>query len=362
LFFPGAGTEPLSLSTGSWIHLVLRRRDGDIGIFVNGELKGGGFNPGDLDSISSLKLGHRGGPGDTPGSVDERGFYFNGRMDEVQYFVGRALTDAEIGVIAGAGAAGVCKPGSWQCGSVTCPAPQDACHDTGQCIPSTGTCFTPAKIDGSLCVDGNACNGAETCQQGVCTAGTPPGPPMVMAVNACREAVCNPSAGWWLVPKAVGTSCADGNVCNGDEICGMSGYCAEGVAPPTDDGNPCTADGCSSGGVFHAALPEGAACPIGACTAGECRGGAGQRAASGQRRSGFDGHAAGAGRAGGDDRGRRAARRHAGYGVVGAGERGRGRQYSSIRPARRRRPSSIWRGRTYCGWWATTHSSPRATR
>jgi hypothetical protein len=62
-----------------------------------------------LDSTSSLKFGHRGNPEDTPGSEDEGGFYLNGRIDEVQLFVGRALSPEQIKAIYEAGSAGVCK-------------------------------------------------------------------------------------------------------------------------------------------------------------------------------------------------------------------------------------------------------------
>jgi hypothetical protein len=108
-FFPGAETDPLNLPTNTWIHFAVRRQSGTVSIFVNGELKGEGFFDGNLDSLSSLKFGHRGSPNDTPGSQDTRGFYLNGRIDEVELFVGRALKDEEIQAIFAAGSAGKCK-------------------------------------------------------------------------------------------------------------------------------------------------------------------------------------------------------------------------------------------------------------
>lgn len=45
-----------------------------------------------VDSPSSLKFGHRGDRGDTAGSVDRRGMFLNGQLDEIELFVGRGLT------------------------------------------------------------------------------------------------------------------------------------------------------------------------------------------------------------------------------------------------------------------------------
>ena len=51
---------------------------------------------GDLDSAASLKFGHRGDPDDTPGSESEHGFFLEGQLDEIEFVVGRALSDEEI--------------------------------------------------------------------------------------------------------------------------------------------------------------------------------------------------------------------------------------------------------------------------
>jgi hypothetical protein len=67
---------------------------------MNGEVVGSKAAPKatviDLDSPASLKFGHRGGPEDTPGSVDDRGLFLDGRIDEVRLFVGRAVSNNEI--------------------------------------------------------------------------------------------------------------------------------------------------------------------------------------------------------------------------------------------------------------------------
>ncbi len=102
----------LDLPTGTWIHFAARRANNMGTIFVNGEIVAIGQLAYDADSESSLKFGHRGSPDDvppTPGSEDTRGFFLDGRIDEVELFVGRALTDQEIQDIYNAGADGKCK-------------------------------------------------------------------------------------------------------------------------------------------------------------------------------------------------------------------------------------------------------------
>jgi len=104
-------TEPLSIRPGIWYHIAATRQGSVVTLYMNGvaiahnpEL--GALN---LNSVSSLKLGHRGDPEDTPGSIDERGFYLVGRIDEVELFVGTALSADQIMAIYQAGSAGKCK-------------------------------------------------------------------------------------------------------------------------------------------------------------------------------------------------------------------------------------------------------------
>ena len=105
-----ASTRPHSrLLPNIWIHFAARRSGGVASIFVNGMEVATAPFVDNADSISSLKFGHRGSPDDTPGSTDPRGFFLNGRIDEVDLFVGRALSDAEIQAIFAAGSAGKCK-------------------------------------------------------------------------------------------------------------------------------------------------------------------------------------------------------------------------------------------------------------
>lgn len=104
-------SAPLSIPVKTWIHFAATRKAGEIQVFMNGKPIATGESPNNLDSVSSLKFGHRGNPSDTPGSEDESGFFLNGRIDEVELFVGRALPPKVIQAIYNAGSAGKCKDG-----------------------------------------------------------------------------------------------------------------------------------------------------------------------------------------------------------------------------------------------------------
>jgi hypothetical protein len=95
----GIDTKPLDLPTNTWIQVVARRMAGTMSVFVNGTRVASAemTNPDKVaDSTATLKFGHRGGPEDTPGSRDRRGFFLNGEVDEIQLFIGRGLSDADI--------------------------------------------------------------------------------------------------------------------------------------------------------------------------------------------------------------------------------------------------------------------------
>ncbi|GEM_PF-282086 len=93
---------------------------------------------------------------------------------------------------------------------VVCPVP-DQCHDTGICDPATGTCSNPAEIDGTLCDDGNAATGGDTCQGGLCLG------------EGC---VCNafgPCCDGCYARNEAGP-CNDGDQCTQTDLC-ESGFC-----------------------------------------------------------------------------------------------------------------------------------------
>jgi hypothetical protein len=127
------------------------------------------------------------------------------------------------------------------------------------CDPTTGVSHTPVAA-GTTCADSNVCNGSETCNgSGSCVAGT------ALPIddgNPCTADVCTPATGAVTHnPVAVGTSCADNNLCNGNETCNAAGSCITGTAPTVDDANPCTIDSCNpASGVIHTPTSSGSAC------------------------------------------------------------------------------------------------------
>jgi len=137
------------------------------------------------------------------------------------------------------------------------PSVPPPCNDNSACTVDTcvggGTsvafCRNAALPTGSSCGDGNVCNGSELCD----------------AVGQCQPGTV----------QTAGTTCTDGDRCNGDETCNGFGTCQEGTPPVVDDNNACTADVCDAEtGVTHIALPDGTTCNvIGTCTAGTCTAG-----------------------------------------------------------------------------------------
>jgi hypothetical protein len=184
-------------------------------------------------------------------------------------------------------------------GSVECTR-DDQCYEGNKCTKDTcvaGRCQHANVPDGTACSDGNACNGPETCQAGVCTGGNCPNCDDGNACTADRcdgqrgcmhEAIagCTPcarndqcadgnfcttdvcTAGRCRHANAAnGTSCEDGNACNGGETC-QAGTCTAGSRLNCDDGDACTMDSCDVlAGCKHGSL----SCDDGnPCTADSC--------------------------------------------------------------------------------------------
>lgn len=138
--------------------------------------------------------------------------------------------------------------------SAQAPVVPPPCNDLSACTvdscvgggTASGFCRNAPVPAGTSCGDGNTCNGEELCD----------------AAGQCQPGATAP----------VGTACPDGDLCDGDETCNGFGTCQSGAPPVVDDGNPCTADACDSDtGVAHVAVPDGTTCNgIGVCTAGTC--------------------------------------------------------------------------------------------
>jgi hypothetical protein len=69
-------------------------------------------------------------------------------------------------------------------------------------------------------------------------------------------------------PSKAGTSCDDGDVCNGVSTCDGNGQCITGAVPVVDDSNPCTIDSCDPrSGPRHVpvAVDDSDVCTTDAC-------------------------------------------------------------------------------------------------
>jgi len=92
------------------------------------------------------------------------------------------------------------------------------------------------------CNDDLYCNGAETCLNGVCQAGTPVDCSVLS--DQCNNGVCDEALDKCVAQtKPNGTSCDDGLYCNVGETC-QAGACTGGTARNCDDGESCTIDSC----------------------------------------------------------------------------------------------------------------------
>ncbi len=123
---------------------------------------------------------------------------------------------------------------------------QGKCADqVCECIPDcTGAVCGSDGCDGSCgttCDDGNACNGVETCNANrTCDTGTPL---VCDDGNACNGVeTCVPPNG---CVGGTPLSCSDGLACNGIETCNPSSGCVAGTPVNCDDGIDCTVDTCN---------------------------------------------------------------------------------------------------------------------
>ena len=126
------------------------------------------------------------------------------------------------------------------------------------CEPSTG-CFYPPKPQGSPCPNNDKCDGDETCNgAGHCDDGTPP---VCVDNNPCTIDDCDATQGCTYNPQPNTYLCVDGNVCNGTETCDGAGTCQAGTPINYADTNPCTIDTCDAiTGPKHENAAVGTSC------------------------------------------------------------------------------------------------------
>ncbi len=141
-----------------------------------------------------------------------------------------------------------CHDGQCQAGTPPCAAGQACDEDHDQCVP---ICHTDADCD-----DGAFCNGAETCEVNtrLCHAGADPCPDAPFCdeeANACST-VCTTNA-----------QCDDGLFCNGAETCNTTtGACEAGTPTTCDAGKVCDerVDACVTACTSDADCDDGVFC------------------------------------------------------------------------------------------------------
>jgi hypothetical protein len=132
-----------------------------------------------------------------------------------------------------------------------CPGPDGDSNCAESCNEAGDTCTAP-DANGSACSDGVFCNGADSCAAGACSghAGNPC--PGADGDGNCSES-CSESADACTAADPNGSACVDGLFCNGADSC-QSGFCnahAGDPCPGADGDNDCSetcseaADACS---------------------------------------------------------------------------------------------------------------------
>lgn len=164
---------------------------------------------------------------------------------------------------------GACLPGNTltQCGASTDQLVKcNDCSDRAPCTADacvSGKCEAPAVPPGTSCDDGNVCNGVSECSGTACKAGT--------ALNCddgdpCTTDSCDAVDGCKHVPNP-GVACNDGDPCTTGEKCTAQGLCANGMVNTCNDNQPCTADACKGGECVHTPVTPGTTCNDGnGCT------------------------------------------------------------------------------------------------
>ena len=146
--------------------------------------------------------------------------------------------------------------------AVSCSASARGKTSTGSfavTVVASGTSTTPCSgADGSSCSDGNACNGIETCQAGRCVAGVPLD---CGSHDPCMADSCDPVLGCKHTPIPDGSSCTTGTFCHPASC--HAGACVQQAAVNCDDGLGCTADWCDEGARACVHAPDDSACSDG---------------------------------------------------------------------------------------------------
>ncbi len=156
-------------------------------------------------------------------------------------------------------------------GQTVTHTPSDAACDDGKACTvdacaKTGCTHAPVNVDDGLSCTTDACDPVTDAVTHV------PVDALCADAGPCTLDVCVEGVGCTHPASADGLPCADGNPCNGDELC-QFGTCAPGGALACADADPCTADACDPKlGCVHSVAAPGTPCDDGdACTDGDSR-------------------------------------------------------------------------------------------
>jgi hypothetical protein len=155
-----------------------------------------------------------------------------------------------------------CTPGTPAASDASCDGSDDDCDGASDedfqasCSGTVTVTCSAGALQLFDCSDGDACTGAETCSAGACVPGIPVN---VDDGDPCTTDSCNPANGAAThASVASGTSCSDGEICNGHELCLPSGApgCAS-VPSNADSWWPGAGDASDVLGGHHGTLTNG---------------------------------------------------------------------------------------------------------
>ncbi|MCB9785250.1 MAG: hypothetical protein H6744_01030 [Deltaproteobacteria bacterium] len=147
---------------------------------------------------------------------------------------------------------------------VLCPVAESAPCVRPRCVPATGLCVDETLPDGVPCSDLDACTVGDACEAGDCVPGAATS---CVDANPCTDDACDPATGCTFTPNSA--PCDDQDACTSGDLC-QAGACAPGAATDCDDGDPCTADTCDAAlGCVHTITPDAACDDEDPCTSGD---------------------------------------------------------------------------------------------
>lgn len=169
------------------------------------------------------------------------------------------------------GAAATCPADGFAPIGTECRAAAGACDVAERCVGSSAACPVDGfAADGLSCADGTVCDGDELCSAGSCVAGTAPD---CDDTDMCTADMCAEPSGCASTPIAgccnIDADCDDADVCTADTCSGPGGTCS--ASPITDcciadgdcdDGNMCTTDVCDLGTNRCARSPVAGCCEV----------------------------------------------------------------------------------------------------